>query len=82
MRRAMRLKNLKSKLTKLQGIADKLRGQIIGEDGKVDFEVCKRLNKVVTDISLTKKKIGFSKQGGSYLGEALKDSTPRVTEND
>lgn len=81
MRRAMRLKNLQSKLTKLQGIAERLRGQIL-KDGKVDFEVCKKLNKVVTDINLTKKKIGFSKRGGSYLGEALKDSTPRVMEND
>lgn len=82
MKRLHRLRTLKTKLTELKAKADNLRNMIIGEDGKVNFSIYTDLNSVLTDISLTKKKITFAEQGKSYLGEELSNATPRVSTYD
>jgi hypothetical protein len=82
MKRTTRLRTLKNKLQKLRTLRSKLSKSRVREDGSIDFEACTKLNHTLTDISATKKKIGFLKHGKSYLGEPLGDQTPRVSNFD
>jgi len=79
MRRAKRLDKLKNKLIILRERAEKLQEKRMSEDGNIDYDACTQFNLTLTDISLTKKKIGFSENGKSYLGDCLGDQTPRVS---
>ena len=82
MRRAVRLKKLKAKLKELTTKANLVAKKRIKEDGSVDYDSCVELNRINTDISLTRRMIDFSKHGKSYLGDCLGDSTPMVSEFD
>lgn len=82
MRRIKRLKKLESNLIILQKKAKQIDKNRIRDDGSVDYEACVELNLILTDISLTKRKIEFSKNGKSYLGNPLSSETPRISEFD
>ena len=82
MRRVKRLNKLKDKLIILKEKAAELTKSRVLDDGSIDYDACTKLNHTLTDISLTKRKIGFSEHGKSYLGDALGEKTPRASEFD
>ena len=82
MTRKKQLNKLEKKLEILKKKSEILNNSRIREDGSIDMDSCDKLNHILTDISLTKRKISFSKNGKSYLGNCIGDQTPRITSSD
>ena len=73
MNKSKKLKELNSKINKLQKKIVAQEPKQFKDNGSVNMESVIAIQKLYTELRITEKKINFLNQGKSYLGEAFGD---------
>ena len=68
MKRAKAAKMLKNRLEELEKEHDELESRKYDDKGRIDINVYMEINRVYTEIMLTKKKMEYNESTGHYLG--------------
>lgn len=71
MKKARKLKELKSKLKDYNKTLEAYEKRKYHEDGKLNFEILVEMQKVQTDICQIEKQINFVNQGKHHLGDEI-----------